>query len=563
VPILPGLKASAINCIEVLPQKREREIRACRTNQSWQLVAPLVYPAQAISIEGLLATLEHLAPVAVVGEQELKNRASADEEYGFTAPQYSMILQPGNYRIRIGRKTSPGDQVFVQIGDTEGIFVVDADLLKLIPQTADDWRDTTFLNLAGQVVDRIAVTNGATIFTLLRDRSNSLWRVVFPITARANQQKIEDSLRQLQSLRINQFASDDPQPDLERFGLQPAKVETSLSAGTNPAVLLQFGASPTNNPNTVYARRLDRSNIVTVAQDLLSSWQTSTRDFRNFRDPHLLEMTRPIDTIDVQGQDSFQLQRLTNQAWIIVSNNLPVDATLVNELVSGLAGLEVAEFVKDFVTDPDLPTYGLATPTRRYVLKTSAESLPPGTTNAVIGELLFGTNQESKVYARRSDESSVYGINPADFQRLPSAGWQLRNRQIWNTNENEVARVTIRQHGKVREIVNKLNHNWSLAPGSQGSIEDLAVDQTVRGLCHLAAVAWAGHGEQNLARYGFAPDGHKITLDLKSGEKLTVEFGGEAPPASHYAAVNLDGEAWIFEFPVKLYRDVLAYLTIP
>ena len=117
-PILPGLKASAITCVEVLPQKREPEIRACRTNQGWQLVAPLTYPAQSISVENLLTTLEHLTPSTFINEAELKHRSSADEEYGFTSPQCSIILQPGNYRIRIGKKTSPGDQVFLR---SEGV----------------------------------------------------------------------------------------------------------------------------------------------------------------------------------------------------------------------------------------------------------------------------------------------------------------------------------------------------------------------------------------------------------------------------------------------------------
>jgi hypothetical protein len=451
----------------------------------------------------------------------------------------------------------------VQIGDTEGIFVVDADLLKLIPQTPDDWRDTAFLNLNGQAINRIAVTNGATIFTLLRDSTNRLWRVVFPIAARANQQRIEESLQQLQSLRINQFISDGPQIDPEKYGLQPAKLETSLAAGTNPPILLQFGTSPTNNPNAVYARRLDRSNVVTLAQDLLAPWQTSTRDFRNFRDPHLLELTRPVDAIDVQGLDSFSLLRLTNQTWTIVSNNLPLDSGLVAEFVDGLSGLQVTDFVKDFVTDPDLPTYGLATPVGRYMLKSNQPGMDAGTTNAVIGELIFGTNQENKVYARRMDESSVYAINPVDFQRLPLASWQLRNRQIWNYTESDVVRVVIRQKGKVREILNKLNHSWMLAPGSQGSIEDLAVDQTVRGLCRLAALSWVARGDRSNSRFGFTPDGHQITLELKNNEKLTVEFGGDASPVSQFAVVNIEGQPWVFEFPLRLYRDVVGCLTIP
>jgi hypothetical protein len=177
--------------------------------------------------------------------------------------------------------------------------------------------------------------------------------------------------------------------------------------------------------------------------------------------------------------------------------------------------------------------------------------------------VLFGTNAENKVYARRLDESSVYGINPADFELLPRASWQLRSRRIWNASEAEVVKVIIRQQAKTREIINKQNHNWSLAPGSSGSIEDLAVDQTVRGLCQLAAVSWVGRGDQDRSRYGLTPDAHQITLELKNGEKLTVDLGREASPVSQFAAVTLEGQPWIFEFPVKLYRDVVGCLSIP
>ncbi len=89
-PILPGLKASAITCVEVLPQKREPEIRACRTNQGWQLNAPLVYPAESISIENLLATLERLVPATFISEAELKKVAGTRRSS--VASKFSMLI---------------------------------------------------------------------------------------------------------------------------------------------------------------------------------------------------------------------------------------------------------------------------------------------------------------------------------------------------------------------------------------------------------------------------------------------------------------------------------------
>ena len=66
-------------------------------------------------------------------------------------------------------------------------------------------------------------------------------------------------------------------------------------------------------------------------------------------------------------------------------------------------------------------------------------------------EVDFGTNQADKVFARRADESCVYAVKLADFQRLPSASCEMRERRIWNLSTNDVAGVTIRQQGRVRQ----------------------------------------------------------------------------------------------------------------
>jgi hypothetical protein len=176
--------------------------------------------------------------------------------------------------------------------------------------------------------------------------------------------------------------------------------------------------------------------------------------------------------------------------------------------------------------------------------------------------LSFGTNQSGKVFARRADESFVYGITSNDFHRLPSAGWQLRDRTIWDFSTNDIARVIIHQQGKERQIKRNGPYNWALiTPGVLKN--DLAVEETVRCLCQLTASAWVAHGEHNRAAYGFADKGFQITLELKSGDKKTVEFGGEAPSGCPYAVVTLDDSPWIFEFPLTLFRDVASYLTIP
>jgi hypothetical protein len=558
--VLPSLNAAAVASVQVRPAA-QLEIRAERTNGTWHLTEPFVYPAQAVSIEKLLEELERLTPAPYITARELRGQPKTDEEYGFAAPQASIIIEQPGYtcRLRVGAKTAPGDQVFLQVIGVEGVYVVDADFLKYLPRSADDWRDTALINLNGLVFDRLTVTNGAKIFELRRDTTDKSWRMVYPLLARANNAKADESLQMFRSVRVHQFVSDDPKADPETFGLQPPELEVALGQGTNAVAQLQFGKSPTNDTRLVYARRLGLNAIVAVPKDLLAPWYARVNEFR---DPFLVTCTSPVAVIEVRGQDSFSLQHQTNETWRVLPQDFPADAGLVKDLVSALRGLQIAEFTKDAVIAPDLPAYGLASPARQYILKSAATASPAGSTNAIIAEVDFGTNQADKVFARRADESFVYAVKLSDYQRLPAASWQMRERLIWNFSTNDVARVTIRQQGQMRQIVRNGPHEWSLASGSQG-INGLAVEATVSGLCQLAAGAWVARGEQNRAQYGFTDNSDQVTLEFKKGEKVSVEFSSQASPNAPCAAVTLEGQPWIFQFPTWLYNYVQRYLAAP
>ena len=564
--ILANFDPAAVTSVQVRPAGPiQLQIRAERTNHAWQLIEPLTYPAQATNIEAMLSALQTLTPATYITGAEMRSHPNADEDYGFSSTQAcSVIIFQPDHRIQLllGARTAPGDQVFLQDVGVEGAYVVDAELLNRIPRTVNDWRDTTVVNPAGLAFDWLAVTNKSKAFVLQRDLTNRLWRLVWPPSlARADNARIEDSLQRLQALGIHQFISDDPKADLESFGLATPELELSLGQGTNAFVRLQFGASPTNQPGQVYAHRVGQNTIFTVSRNLLDPWRGASAN--DFRDPHLLVLTEPVQRIEVRGQDNFSLQHQTNDTWRILPENLPADDALVKKLLDTLSGLEIVQFTKDVVNPPDLPAYGLAPPVRQYVLQAASTNGAASVTNVVLADLHFGTNQEDRIFARRTDESSVYAVKLADFQRLPAAGWLLRDRKVWPFSIDDVARVTIQQQGKTRQMVRKGPHAWSLAPGSQGIINDLAVEETVRGLVQVSAAEWVARGQQNRARYGFTDTGHQIIVELKSGDTHTIEFGGEAPSKFPYAAVTLDGQLWIFEFPWALYRDVVTYLSVP
>jgi hypothetical protein len=566
--ILPGLKPAAVTALQITA-RGQLALRVERTNDSWQLTEPVAYPAQSANVDILLSVLEQLVPDRHFSEGEVTDRFTAPHDYGFADPQATLLLeQPGESfpPLRIGANTAPGDQVFLQVVGRDEIYVVDVNLLKFVPRSPNDWRDTSFLHLKPQDFDSFTVINGNERLAFEQDPVTHLWGMTFPFKGRADNAKLEGFLQALEHARIQQFVSDQPNADLQSLGLEPPDHEISLTLGSNTVSRIQFGKSPTNAPARVYARRVGRPSVVTLPKDLLAPWSTSMQ-FADYRDPYLLHLAQPLARVQVQSLgDSFSLVRQTNDTWRVLPQDFPADTAFVNEFISHLSHIKIAEFAKDNALETSLGQYGMTEPLRHYILEAGTVGAPAAT-NTALAELFFGANTNSAdlVYARRADENSVYAVSFGDFHRLPAFGLEFRERRFWHFSIQDVTGATLTQGNKTRQLKRNGPHSWSLAGNSQGMIDDLPLEGTVAGLCDMSATAWAAHGKEYRAQFGLEPALLKITLDLKSGDKATVEIANPLPatPDRRYAAVTLEGQLWIFEFPANLIADVLRYLTIP
>ncbi len=435
------MQPATVTSVQVIPANA-LEIRADRTNGAWLLTKPIVYPAQSTAIETLLAALQKLTPAIRISAGELREQRGAEADYGFETPSVSLVIEAGDQRwqLLVGNKTAPGDQVFLRVVGTDGAFVTDADWLKYLPRSADDWRDTALVNFNDGAPDWIVLTNGTKVIELHRNATNLLWQMTRPLVARANSGRITEALQRLQTARVSQFVTDNPKADLSAYDLQPADLDLWFSRGTNFVTAIHIGKSPATNSSLVYAQHDGWNTVVTTAKEPLSPWFGAVNDFR---DPYLLELSAPVAEIEVRGKSDFTLQRQGTNDWRVVGENFPADAGSVQQFIQILANLRVAEFVKDVVTTPDWPAYGLATTAWQITLFSAA-----GNTNAVMVQLLFGATQTNEVYVRRADEDFVYAIPLEDFNQLPEAGWELRDRRIWSFSEADVARITIHQNGQ-------------------------------------------------------------------------------------------------------------------
>ena len=559
VALIPGLRAEKVTSVQFTPAG-QLEIRANRTNGMWRLAKPISYPAQAASIEALLAALEKLAPAHTISGAEARQKKNSDAEFGFDArTTLTLMIGEESRQLRIGSRTAPGDQLYVQVVGSDGVAVVDAQLLRLLPAKVDDWRDTGLVDLRGMMFDRIIVSNATAVIELQRDATNLLWRLTRPMQARADNFRLADSIQKLHGTRVKGFVSDDPKSDGESFGFQNAELELTLASGTNTIAGMQFGKSPTNDSSLVFARRAGFGAVVTVERQAIEPWLAVVNQFR---DPHLVTLLKPVEEMEVRDKESFILQRSATNSWRILDSDMPVDPAFVGELLLTLTTGRINQY-KDSITEAELPKYGLVKPIRQIILRAKSSNKEAGPTNGTLAELSFGEVKDGSVFVRRSDENSVYAIGIEDYARLAVSAWQLRQRAVWRFSVNDVVRVMVQQ-GELKTDLRHMGTNaWAFAPGSQGVINSGAVEETIQRLGTVDAGAWIGRGDEDAAQFGFGATNLIVTVELKNGTKHEVEFGGKSVDNYPYAKVQIGGQPWFFEFPIVVHEYIKFALPLP
>jgi hypothetical protein len=561
--VLPGLDPALVTNIEIHPwgQAIVQAVRQSDTNHSWRLVRPVSYPAHNQLFAALLEALTKLEWVDRISEKELNDRPNAQEEFGFTKPLFTLLLQGSgpDRRLEVGALGAFNDQVSLQVVGNTAIYQTAADILHLLPLDQRIWRDQSLLSLTNVAFQTLRVRSAGQEFELERDPTNQLWFMSKPRPpARANTPKINELLSRLQTNLVSDFVSDDPQAELDSYGLPSTEttpeLELSFLNGTNTVAGLQVGRSYTNYAGYAYARRYDPGNIVVIAKDLLKAWQAP---YTNFLDQHFISLSPAlIASIAVRGNDNFEVQRQTNGQWVVVAGKtFPADSLLMDYWLAEFTNMST-EIAKRVVTD--YSDYGLSHPSLQYTVRFS----PAAGAQAAV-QIDFGTNLAGQVFERRLDEDFVNSLTSNDYDLLPRDSWVLRDREVWNFAASNVVSVTIHQRGGVLEYLRDPDGNWTYAPGfnNQVPINSSATEAAVFQIGRLRAIYWDGVGEEHLERFGFPQADFEVAFEVKQGgtnETYRLQFGERSPTHYHpYASVVRDGQRLIFEFPAGLYENLV------
>jgi hypothetical protein len=534
-----------VTAVELL--RSNSVVRVEREGDTWRIRQPMADLADRSAVEAFLRSLGRLRPRSWIPSSQLDSGSGGLHAFGLDASATTLKVESGGSRLffKLGGLAPAGGQFYFQRVGDDGIFTADSGLLDTLPEGVSAWRDRALFSVPPVDVDRVEL-RGRTTFEAVRTPDRAGWRLVQPIAARADGDRLEALMGILQRSRIAEFVSDAPGTDLERFGLQPPEAEVLLHGGSNTLVHLQIGRSPTNNPGWVYVRRMAATNVVLIPAPAVLPLQGVLATYRDRRLlPPIVQTTRV--EFNAAGRESL-LERQGTNWWVAGTPRLRARADLVDFFLSRINALEIADFANDVVAD--YSRYGLATPARTYSFQSS--------TNSPFRLLVGETSERDTplVFTRRSDEPAVYGVRRADIARLPESALQFRDFRFASSN---VVKVVVVHQGRTRTLERSTSGEWAVSSGEPGAPFSPAAEETLHRMGMITTIPYTVPNESLYA--GRIKDiGFDLTLHFDAAAPLrkwrlrfVTDLGVLAVALSNF---DDDPPTFSTELPGELFRDI-------
>jgi len=402
------------------------------------------------------------------------------------------------------------------------------------------------LDISPEAVSRLSLEVPSGTVSLARE--GATWRLD-PHRARADGDRVNRVLLALSPLvaqRIMSPASDKAEKtplDPSAFGLDPPIAKILLTADHQPRTLLVGDTTPVQGNR--YVKLNGQPEIFVVSASL---FDLINQPVHAFRDPLLVRFSAwLVDTISVTSPTStFALKRRDN-AWHLTQplNDL-ADQSAVTQFLNQVSGLRITRYVNDTPQVEQLTEWGLDRPTAEVTLQQPGAS--PETMTLFFGKPL--ADDATSLYAKRSDEPTLYAVASSAVDALLGSPQNLRARTCFDVLIGEVVKLEITREATTW-MVEKNDTQWQ-DKGSGATLDSQRVEELLQAVADVQVIGFVEDHPQDLARYGLQPPAGTIALwtaNLEDPKKLLIGGGIDAS-AERYG--RIEGREAIVRLPESI-----------
>lgn len=529
--------------VTVKLEDNDTAIALTRSGDDWQLTEPLKAPADRFELSDLLNDLEFLT----IG-QEIEPGSS--ENFGFTEPTGKITVGDGDQAqtLILGKETAVKNKYYAKVEGREPVYVVDGDLIPYLKMEPDDFRDRRLVDLAPNAVRTLEIESADQTLTFERDGDR--WKLIRPLPARADSEKVADLVSNIATTRVTEFI-DKPDPGDPPGVDEPKLVLTLTSDERDTPVAVEIGnPAPTPAPRAepvpgeeppgpqVYARVAGESQLVTIPASLV---ENSAGGAEAFRDRNLIEANLDfVDRVRIvsKASDEPLLLERTDTSWQLAGDPpSPVEGVEVIRTLQALLDAKILQFhapdseVAKAFGEPDLTVALLA-----YSSEPTAEA-PAG--EQPVAEVEFQKVETDGLLARVRGEREVYSLDAALLDFLPETAIELQPTQLLAFAPQQLQRLKRTQNEETVELVLK-EDRWQLAEG-EGVLKEEAIESLVGALAKLKAVRWVGPEK---AAYGLGDPATVLEFTREEAGSAELHLGGVNETGMTYG--TLSGKEGVF-----------------
>jgi hypothetical protein len=548
-----------------------------RKEGRWSMYAPFPAWVDQGAVARMLDAFENAKVTDAISYQELRRRELSLKEFGLASPAVRVSLVAASRRdeILVGAKTPLGSEVYVRLNDLDQIFVVPAELSRVLPKTADELRSRKLTHVERTLLRSIELRAPGRPFVKL-SKETGTWRLVQPTVAPASDEKVESLLDALYDARVTRFvwptvsnvmdvveADSAIKARMELYGFGADSAVQIVLQESSPAVTAKilFGHPLDDSDTLRYTLLQGGETIGAVSNQVVKLFELSPSDLRDTR----LFFDKPdrIRRLEVYFGDLLFVLTQTNSVWLMQAPVSDVaDQRAVKDAVEQMLRLK-AEKVMD-ESQEARRNNGELSPPISHVELTSEQSvqrfaIAPDDYAGTRYRVTF-TNSPSVFLVASSN------MPPALVSMIGLLG--LRDKTVLSLSEGSIRRITVKRGSPGEaDVLQRENGSavWRLGEGKTGKVASERLAAWLACVASLKAdrVEKLGLSLDDLDSYGLRSVWLEISVDVDAADAVrkTLLVGKEAGFGKRYAMVR--GLDVLFVLDEGSLRELAAPLIEP
>jgi len=358
----------------------------------WKVSAPVATEADESIIESIRDALGSLKKGRFVSDNP-----GDFKKFGLTPYQYALvIMQSGSSdTLFLGESNLDNTNIFYRRSGSNQVFLVPTSLKTNVSQSLFDLRDKSVLKFEPGKIIKILIENSRQAYSCFQEKDQQ-WRLVHPIAALGDEDKIDNILNELYNSRVKRFESEQTN-DLKKYDL------------VNPGLTISLFDSSSKRHSTLYvgkkergeyyAKDKSRPSIFLIDSSLVAELNVSLFDLRD-KTIVSFEADSVTEIFLYYPDFTFHCLQDNTQQWLVIQPDSGLAKSgMISALFYNIKDIKAAQFIDEpYQSDA---FYEFDRPEIKLILK--QEKL-------ILLELLIGKKSEDRSYLKNNLTNKIYMI---------------------------------------------------------------------------------------------------------------------------------------------------------